>query len=72
MDAFIVGVDAPFFCDQPYIRDRDEKIFALNAQEAIKIWLKNHIHWIRPDEVRLVKAKHVENDFPTYVFDGKF
>lgn len=72
MDAFIVGVDAPFFCDQQYIRDRDEKIFAQNVQEAIEIWLENHKLWIRPDEVRLVKAKQVLENFPTYSFDGKF
>ena len=72
MDTFIVGVDAPTFCDQAYIRDRDEKIQAENAQAAIKIWLENHKLWIRPDEVHLVKAKQVLENFPTYSFGGKF
>lgn len=72
LQMYLVGVDAPTFCDQAYIRDRDEKIQAENASAAIKIWLENHKHWIRPDEIHLVKAKHMENDFPTYVFDGKF
>ena len=72
LQMYLVGVDAPTFCDQVYIRDRDEKIQAENAQEAIKIWLQNHVTWIRPDEVHLVKAKQVSENFPTNAFDGKF
>lgn len=69
---YLVGLDVPAFCDQPYLRDRDEVITAQSAEEAKAIWIKNHEHWLRRDEVFYVKAKEVAPNFYAHQFDGKF
>ena len=51
-----IGIYYPEFCDQPYLRDRDEWIQAESAPEALKIWLEGHKHWIHPTERKMVKV----------------
>lgn len=51
---FVVGVYAPDFCDQDYIRDRDELVVAKNEAEAKRIFIKLKTGWLRPEEQRLV------------------
>ena len=54
--SYKVGVVVPGFCDQAYLRDRDEIISAASEESAIQQWIKNHDHWIRPDEHKFVQV----------------
>lgn len=59
MKRYSVGVFIPSFCDQDYLRDRDETIFAESAEEAKETFLKWKGGWLKPEERKFVKAEEL-------------
>lgn len=55
----LVGVIKEDFCDQYYLRDRDNTIPLYEGEtdaDAIKLWMEEMKGWIRADEKKYVKV----------------
>lgn len=51
-----VGLVKEDFCDQRYLRDRDEEVLAETAEEAIQEFIKMKKGWLRKNEHRYVEV----------------
>lgn len=55
----LVGVVIESFCDQRYLRDRDEVVPLYEGETdstAISLWMEEYKGWIRADEKKYVKV----------------
>lgn len=59
----IVGLYIPDFCDQGYIRDRDERVLAKNEEEAKVIFRDLKYTWLCDNEIRFIKVWNSEADY---------
>lgn len=56
-----VGIIIPDFCDQRYLRDRDENIIADSEEKAIEIFTEKKIrNFFNDDEIRMVKSGQIK------------
>lgn len=56
MKQYLVGVYNPSFCDQEYLRDRDEHIEAQDEIQARQIFINRKEGWLRYEERKLIKV----------------
>ena len=60
MNRFLVGIEKLDFCDQPYLRDRDEWVNADTEIEAIAKWVARKEGWLRSDDDAYIKIFEVK------------
>lgn len=59
MKRYLVGVYVPSFCDQDYLRDRDETIQAESPEDARAEFIKLKGGWLRAEERKLIQVKEL-------------
>lgn len=55
----LIGLDVPDFCDQDYLRDRDEVVPLFEGEteaDAIALWIKERHGWLKTSEHKYIKV----------------
>jgi len=55
-----VGITIPTFCDQQYLRARDEEIYAKTGYEAIEVYKTLYTDWLNEDEKKALKQGKIK------------